>query len=174
MLSERQIQYNNIALRFALKLEAFVQKNMYDTFRLTTKLDWDRTRTSSRGGVYKNGPGINIAMFCTAMLYHDPKYVYKFYEYPSYDDDKIIGGFYARDTALKLEAVVAHEIAHAIQYFEYAKFNTRCKPHGPKFKQHYKLLRETFINNRLPEQPALKAEYHRALAPLSITTYKVA
>lgn len=174
MLSERQIHYNNVALRFALKLEAYVQKNMYSDFRLNTKLDWARNRTSSRGGLYKDGPGINIAMFNSAMLYHDPKYVYRFYEYPSYDDNKIIGGFYARDTSLKVETIVAHEVAHAIQFFEYSKFSTRCKPHGPKFKQHYKLLRETFINGRLPEQSALKTEYNALLKPLSITTYKVA
>jgi predicted metallopeptidase len=113
-------------------------------------------------------------MYPTAMPYHDPKYVYRFYEYPSYDADKIIGGFYARDNALKVEVVVAHEIAHAIQFFEYKKFSTRCKPHGPKFKQHYKLLRQLFINDRLPEQSALKAEYETVLKPLSITTYKVA
>lgn len=174
MLTNKQIQYNNIALRFALKLEAYVQKNMYSDFKLDVKLDWARNRTSSRGGIYKNGPGINIAMYPTAMLYHDPKYVYRFYEYPSYDANNVIGGFYARESTLKVEAVVAHEVAHAIQFFEYKKFSTRCKPHGPKFKQHYKLLRETFINDRLPEQASLRTEYNALLKPLSITTYKVA
>ncbi len=174
MLTSKQIHYNSVALRFALKLEAYVQKNMYSDFKLETKLDWARNRTSSRGGIYKNGPGINIAMFSAAMPYHDPKYVYRFYEYPSYDADKIIGGFYARDNSLKVEAIIAHEVAHAIQFFEYKKFLTRCKPHGPKFKQHYKLLRELFINDRLPEQSTLKAEYNTLLTPLSITTYKVA
>jgi hypothetical protein len=174
MINNKQIHYNSVALRFALKLEAYVQHNMYSDFKLDTKLDWARNRTSSRGGIYKNGPGINIAMYSTAMLYHDPKHVYRFYEYPSYDSDKTIGGFYARDTTLKLEAVIAHEVAHAIQFFEYKKLSTRCKPHGPKFKQHYKLLRQLFINDRLPEQSALITEYNKLLSTLNVVTYKVA
>lgn len=157
MLSERQIKANCYALSFSLKLEAWVQKNLYADFTLRTKLDWNPARKNHRGGIYKDGPGISIAMYWAMPTNNDE--VYKFHEYASYDTDKHIGGFYATDPYLRLEACIAHEVAHAVQFFSYTKTNTRCSPHGPVFKHYYKLLRQTFINARIPVQEPLKQEY---------------
>jgi hypothetical protein len=163
MLTESQISANNHAMRFSLLLQKFVQDNVYHNFTCTTKLDWSYKRRSSRGGIYKDGPGINIAMSSAALVHHSSADVYRFYEYPSYDDNNVIGGFYATDYVLKLQAVVAHEIAHAVQFFEYKQLNIGCKPHGPIFKKYYSLFRTTFINSRIPDQKPLKQLYDNSL-----------
>jgi predicted SprT family Zn-dependent metalloprotease len=95
-------------------------------------------------------------------MYYVPRVsseVYRFYEYPSFDADRVIGGFYSRRPYDKLEATIAHEVAHAIQFFAYKKLNTSCKPHGRMFKDYYAMLRQKFINAKLPEQKALAADY---------------
>jgi len=173
MLNEKQIQANAHALRFTLLLERFVQSNIYSDFTCFLKTDWSNARRSSRGGVYKNGPGINIAMSSAALIYHNPVDVYRFYEYPSYDSNSIIGGFYAKDYLIKLEAIIAHEVAHAVQFFEYKKLNTRCKPHGPIFKKYYTLLRKEFINHKLADQNPLKQQYEDSLRKFYINSYKL-
>ena len=38
------------------------------------------------------------------------------YEYKSFDADKFIGGFYTDNMEHPLLAVIAHEVAHAIQF----------------------------------------------------------
>ena len=172
MLNNKQIVANQQALRFKLLLEQYIQSNIYADFKCDIKLDWDFKRRSSRGGIYKSGPGINIAMSSAALVFHNPNDVYRFYEYPSYDNSNTIGGFYAKDYVLKLQAIVAHEIAHAVQFFEYKKLNIRCKPHGPVFKKFYSLFREQFVNKNIPEQSALKEEYEKSLKSLYVTTYK--
>jgi hypothetical protein len=159
MLSNKQVIANQQAIRFNLQLEQFVQQAIYADFSCTIKLDWSYTRRSSRGGIYKDGPGINIAMSSAALVTKSPDSVYRFYEYPSYDSDLVIGGFYAQDYTLKLQAIIAHEVAHAVQFFEYSKLNIRCKPHGPIFKKYYSLFRTTFINDKLPEQNQLRQNY---------------
>lgn len=171
MLTNKQIVANQEAVRFKLQLERYIQDNLYSDFTCEIKLDWDFKRRTSRGGIYKNGPGINIAMASAALIMHNPKYVYRFYEYPSYDSNSIIGGFYAKDYLLKLQAIIAHEVAHAVQFFEYKKLNVSCKPHGPIFKKYYSMFRNEFINKNIPKQSVLKAEYENSLRTLQVTTY---
>ena len=171
MLTSSQIIANQHAMRFSLLIQNYVQDNIYSDFTCTNKLDWDYKRRTSRGGIYKNGPGINIAMSSAALINHDSSKVYRFYEYPSYDSDKVIGGFYATDYLLKLQAIVAHEVAHAVQFFEYKKLNIRCKPHGYVFKKYYSLFRTKFINNNIPKQAALAERYDASLKKLHITTF---
>jgi hypothetical protein len=166
MLKEKQIIANQEAMRFNLLLEKFVQDNIYSDFSCKIKLDWSYSRRSSRGGIYKDGPGVNIAMSSAALIEHDRSLVYRFYEYPSYDNNPVIGGFYAKDYLLKLQAVVAHEVAHAVQFFEYSKLKVRCKPHGPIFKKYYSLFRTTFINSKLPEQRILQKTYEEEVSKI--------
>jgi hypothetical protein len=85
--------------------------------------------------------------------------IYRFFEYPSYDENKSIGGFYSKDPSHKLEAIILHELAHALQFTHYRKYNCRCSPHGPLFKQYYLQLRQEFLNSKLPEQLPLKLDY---------------
>ena len=161
MISEKQIKANTEALSFALELLDFVKTSFYPKFTLTTRFDWAVSRRSSRGGIYKDGPGINMAMHSAALIYHDPRDVYRFYEYPSYDSDATIGGFYSKNYSDKLRALVAHEVAHAVQYYEYSETGIRCKPHGPVFKKYYSIFRQKYINNTLGNQIALKSEYEK-------------
>lgn len=160
-----KIAVNKYANDYARKVTAWVIANIYSDFTLTTKFDWSNKRVASRGGIYAQGPGINIAMIGA---YPDNKgEVYRFYEYKSYDSNKVIGGFYAKDPILKLESIILHEIAHAIQYFSYKKTATRCKPHGPVFKKYYEMLRQEFLNHKLPEQQPLKQEYEEYINKLN-------
>lgn len=172
MLKESQIIANQHAIRFNLELEKFIQTNVYKDFTCAIKLDWDYRRRTSRGGIYKNGPGINIAMASAALVDLDNDSIYRFYEYPSYDYDPVIGGFYAQDYLLKLQSVVAHEVAHAVQFFEYSKLKVRCKPHGPIFKKYYSIFRKTFINSRIPKQAALQKIYAEDLKKLKVIMFQ--
>jgi hypothetical protein len=171
MLSDEQIKANGEAIRFTLLLEQFVRDNLYSDFKCNIKLDWAFSRRSSRGGIYKDGPGINIAMAHAALVYLNGNEIYRFYEYPSFDADKYIGGFYSTDYTHKLHAIIAHEVAHAVQFFEYKKLNTRDKPHGVVFKKYYKILREEFVNKKLPTQQQLTDSYTKYAQSLKISTH---
>jgi hypothetical protein len=171
MLDDNKINANNIAQRFTLTLESYVKDTLYNDFTCSLKLDWSKTRRTSRGGLYCNGPGINIAMNSAALISLDGNTVYRFYEYPSYDSNSIIGGFYAKDYTIKLKAIIAHEVAHAVQFFAYKKLNIRCKPHGPLFKIHYSTFRELFINSLLSDQKAMFKEYNTGITSTSKRLY---
>lgn len=153
-----KVQVSNKSHVFAQDVAIWVSNNVESDFRLRLiKLDWTPSRRSSRGGIYAKGPGINIAM---ASAYPTPEnYLYRFYEYPSYDNDKVIGGFLSKNSFEKTKAIICHEIAHAIQFFSYDKNKIRCKPHGPIFKKYYTILREEFINPFLSCQNSLNTEY---------------
>jgi hypothetical protein len=150
-------QANKHAYTFARTVEAWVKQNIFNDFVLHIKLDWSSRRTSSRGGLYIHGPGINIAMM--PAWPNNQGEVYRFYEYKSYDANKTIGGFYSTEPQHKLEAIILHEIAHAIQFVDYKKNNYRCSPHGPVFKKFYTMLRQEFLNDRLPDQTLLETNY---------------
>jgi len=154
----KDISAHHRAYILAQDIESWAKTNVHKDFFLgKVILDWSNKRTSSRGGLYRSGPGINIAM---ATSFPDNKsQVYRFYEYRSYDSDSIIGGFYSANPYHKLRAIVAHEMAHAIQFFMYNKTGSRCKPHGPVFKKYYKELREEFVNKDLPNQKQLASAY---------------
>mgnify|MGYP001025511666 FL=1 len=139
-------------------IESWIKEEIYPKFWLATpKFDWSITRKASRGGYYADGPSINIAMHGA---YRDYKgEIYRHFEYASFDSDKEIGGFYSKNPLHKLEAIIVHEMAHAVQFYAYRLNGTRCKPHGAMFKNFYKRLRNQFINPYLPEQGPLKQDY---------------
>jgi hypothetical protein len=133
-----------------------------DSLIVSVKCDWDTKRTSSRGGVYKKGPGINIAM---AKYVHPEgtsnNSLFRFYEYKSYDADSVIGGFIARTQEEVLTAVTCHEVSHALQYYSYVNGFARCTPHGRLFKRIYTPLRKEFVNHKIGNQEELRKEYSR-------------
>jgi hypothetical protein len=161
----KNIQAHNFAYSFAKELEVWVQKTLFTNFTLTVKLDWGSSRVTSRGGIYKRGPGINIAMI-PAFPITTPQVTYLFNEYPSYHANKEIGGFYAVDPYLKLKAIIAHEVAHAVQFYSYMVTGTRCQPHGPVFKNYYCMLRQRFVNHLIPNQEELAQDYTEYLNKL--------
>lgn len=142
--------YDNHAIIFANSVIQHLKSTLHSSFSCSIKLDWSPRRVSSRGGLYSAGPGISMAMLTLHTHYrsHNPMY-YEYKEYPSFNEDKIIGGFLYNNTFHKAEALLLHEIAHAAQFFHYKFYNTRCTPHGHIFKQYYAELRTQFLNARL-------------------------
>ncbi len=68
-----------------------------------------------------------------------------FQEYRSFRHDPEIGDFISDDTQHHIQAVVAHEIAHAVNHWN------GHTGHGPEWKYSYRLLRREFglISNKL-------------------------
>ena len=153
-----QARWNFFAKLYIKDVEAFAIKEIFPKFKLASvNLDWSPKRRSSRGGMYADGPGINMAMY--PLCRERDGEIYRVYEYKSFDSDPYIGGFYTRDKHDRLRMVIVHEIAHALQYYSYRLNNFRCKPHGTAWKNLYKRLREEFINPRLEDQTELKQEF---------------
>ena len=160
MNSLEKAKWNMYANDYIRKVEAFCQREIYKKFKLSSvKLDWSINRRSSRGGMYADGPGINIAMLGCCRDHKGQ--IYRVYEYSSFNDDPDIGGFYTRRSYDKLDMVILHEIAHALQYYSYKINRHRCKPHGPVWKNFYSRLRNAFLNNTLENQHEMANEYQR-------------
>lgn len=157
---------------FATQAEAWVVKNIYPEFTLATiKTDWNRNRRSHRGGYYSKGPGINIAM---RLLKTTPVGVpIRFYEYKAYDSDAEIGGFFTNNSEHYNQAIILHEVSHAVQYYSYKLNSFRCKPHGIVFKNYYRQLRKEFLNYKLPEQKKLRAEYEYFIRDIQNHNYNM-
>jgi hypothetical protein len=134
-------------------------------------LDWSPRRTSSRGGWYATGPGINIAM---NNFVKTRSKIYRMYEYPSFDDSSVIGGFYASDPNLAIGMTICHEMAHAVQFYRVLHLgNVRGKPHGEEFKIPYAMIRRAIFNKLLPDQVKMKQEYD-ALVNNIVKPYRLA
>lgn len=122
-------------------------------------LDWSSTRRTSRGGWYATGPGINIAMSIVTKPRTIP---YRMYEYPSFDADPYIGGFYAEDPDLALGMTICHEMAHAVQFFRLVHLKAeRDKPHGNSFRKPYAELRKKVLNHLLTHQSLYEERYKK-------------
>lgn len=155
-----QVEINKYANDFIRRVEKQCQEEVYTDFKLAMiKLDWSTKRGCSRGGMYADGPGINIAM---ASLVKPQGDIYYSQEYKSFDNDPEIGGIYSRNRWHRLEMVILHEIAHALQYYSYKVNNYRCKPHGPAFKNFYRRLRNIHLNPFLEDQKELGDYYKEA------------
>jgi len=170
-----RIAVNKYAFDYAHCVARYINKTWYPDFVLgSTKFDWAPTRRSSRGGIYKDGPGINIAMchIVPTNLEASSSIIYKHTEYPSFADDPVIGSLYCTDPMRKLDTVIVHEMAHAVQFFSYKKTDTRCKPHGPVFKMYYAALRKHFVNCYLSNQVLLRHQYEKDIDDLLDNNYK--
>ena len=112
----------------------------YPEFNCFCKIDWSPKRRASRGGKYSKGYGINLAV----RYYFNNESPSYFNEYKSFDKDSSIGGFVYDGGMLAIEAIVCHEVAHALDWFKRGKTN-----HQEEWKEIYKELREEFINPRI-------------------------
>ena len=157
MKAEKRVEITKYANDFIRRVEKHCKEEIYVDFELASiKLDWSLKRSCSRGGMYADGPGINIAM---AWLHKRQGSIYYVREYASFNKDEEIGGFYSQNQWHQLEMVILHEIAQALQYYSYKLNKFRCKPHGPTFKNFYRRLRNVFLNPYLPDQKQLKEKY---------------
>lgn len=128
---------------------------------IEAKLDWSTRRRCSRGGWRNGGPIISIAM---SVAIPDEEYTAprRVYEYASFDNDPVIGGFFTNNIEHKLLHHLTHEIAHAAQYnHKHHHKMSRIKPHGKEFKMFYQELRQVFLNPFLPNQEETEAEYRK-------------
>ena len=158
--SEQKAEYTRYANEYIRTVNKWCQDNIYRKFNLAhINLDWSPSRSCSRGGMYADGPGINIVMYRCCK--NDNGEVQRVFEYKSFDADPVIGGIYTRTKFHNLELTILHEIAHALQYYSYRVNGFRCKPHGTVWKNFYRRLREEFLNPKLEDQVELKAEYDK-------------
>jgi hypothetical protein len=108
-------------------MEAYIQTWPHkgcSSFKIEdTKFDFSKRRTTSKGGISNfhgyYAPFIDIAMYS----YVQPTNVYRFYEYKSYDENKVFGGFYSDNIEHRIIAVICHEMAHQIGYASESECN---------------------------------------------------
>ena len=80
---ETRTEVTKYANEFIRRVEKHCQEEIYVNFALASvKLDWDKKRRSSRGGMYTDGPGINIAMW---HLYNPINELHRVYVYHEKD-----------------------------------------------------------------------------------------
>ena len=89
-----------------------------------------------------------------------------FVEYSHVHDSPVIGGFVSDDPDLHMDAILAHELAHAVQFFckikEDYQFGTDFKAHQGVWKEIYRVLRVEFINHRTEQPMAFDHENFKA------------
>ena len=86
-------------------------------------------------------------------------YPAKWEEYEHYEDDREIGNFYSQNPEHFLRYVILHELAHAVNKFDYhEKYypvtigGMKDLGHGSFFQEQYRILRNKFLNPHLPDQ----------------------
>ena len=146
---------------------------------LVAKLDWARNRTRSLGGLKRIGgkctPFMSIGMR-RSVAESDKGFVA---EYKSFNRDREIGGANVRNAEEAVMVVVAHELAHVIQFCrDYAKrpelaglvsdqLPSNDRPHGYLFQLVYRTIRRNYVNPRLGgvvEQPRYEVSEPRMVA----------
>jgi hypothetical protein len=145
---------------FPMRTTALFWKNLF------VKLDYHDYRTSSRGGYRNRRAYITIAPDMNRAL---PNTLYNFNEYSSFAHSNVIGSCQG-SARLVFEALLCHELAHAIQYWARSTRTPLNKPsqntaglsrsalnppHGQGFREIYRALRLSLINNQ-PSYSALK------------------
>jgi len=128
---------------------------------LVAKLDWARNRTRSWGSLKriagKYTPSMSISMR-RQVAEGDEGFVA---EYKSFNRDPEIGGASVRNAEEAIMLVIAHELAHVVQFCrDYAKrpelaglvsdqLPPNDRPHGYLFQLVYRAIRRGYVNPRL-------------------------
>lgn len=128
--------------KFLQEVVSFIQGYEPD-FTCSCNVDWSLKRSTSRGGMYRNGPGINLALAGETPR----KFPATYTEYVSFTEDSVIGGFTydEKHPLLGLKALVCHEVAHAVMAYK----NLSATGHGNEWKSIYRVLRNLFVNQYL-------------------------
>lgn len=133
----------------------FCDKTRY-FFNPEVRLDLSPNRNVSRGGIRKSGEAFISMALHKYTESAETRKPYFYEEYASFHRSATIGGFTGH-WAKAVSAMVAHELAHAIQY--YYKDDPRLRQilgitarydsiHGEYFRQLYRIFREQFVNYR--------------------------
>jgi hypothetical protein len=143
-----------LATRMINDMVLYVESAFKVSFPLQVKLAFDASRKTSNGGISNKTlkPVISMALskYILPCIKNSKRHTY--IEYSSFAQDFVIGSFV--DTWQKgLAAILAHEIAHAIQFYlptdkVFAVIGRVKvdKTHGEYFRQIYAHLRRKFIN----------------------------
>lgn len=155
-------------------------------FSCITKLSFSTRRVRSNGGITGTWGNIKGRVSIQMTRYSTPG-MHNYFEYDQIKNHPTIGNFTA-DNTVCVDATLAHEVAHAIDwYLVYAHKNDqndRCKVshdfyHGREFRGHarrwqyiYHVLREKFVNHRINRTPVtVSVAPPKPVAPKTVTTY---
>jgi hypothetical protein len=167
------------------EMTIFVRKELgLPLFSVKSRLSMSPRRTRSWGGARRVWMQEPVGYVSIQLRRYDPavwgtsRLEYK--EYAAINHHKTIGGFKANDPYLCTAAVIAHEIAHAVEHYCIMKGADQPVNHplagnfvrGSEFKGHgrtwqaiYHILREKFINPNVsavePFEPLIKFDLPR-------------
>lgn len=122
------------------------------------KISWHPNRSSSRGGCHgRTGhySGHGGASFALGHHFEDGSWTnkHRFIEYSHIKNSKYIGTVVSDDWRVRLDALVAHEIAHVAQRYlgrNICRYRKIMKvSHGEGWKDLYRMLRIEFVNSRI-------------------------
>jgi hypothetical protein len=175
---QSQATVDNYARALASKMEAYVQKryNVPD-FKLKVIISFGERRKVSRGGTKGGLPFINIVGKRYAEALESNKMTY-LNEYAHIRNDPVIGQILNTTWQTALAGIVAHEVAHAVQFFPTTKesamgvygvenLNSNDKAlakHNWFWQRIYADLRTEFVNteNSIEETPVVTAAPQKA------------
>lgn len=130
-------------------------------FNPKISVSFGKNRTTSRGGFRKGRPFIDIVgkRFVPSVQYQT---LMNELEYPAFNNDKVIGALYNVTWMKALAGLVAHELAHAVQFDADMKveakqefkvghlddYHTYMRGHNGFWKRIYADLRIKFVNSK--------------------------
>jgi hypothetical protein len=128
--------------------------------RLHVGCDWDARREASHGGVWPWGYGLDLAMRgCFPPDHVSITTPHLFQEYPHYRTDPVIGAMMG-DWQAHVRALVAHETAHAHQFYVRDHIPPANRiglrgldlgtPHGEAWQRIYRCMRPAALASRRP------------------------
>jgi hypothetical protein len=138
------LEEHNMVVDMAARCMKELSKREYEMPRFNRKVTVKTKYRDQRS--YGGAEGISIDVSCLRKqrTFHR--------EYDAYADCKLIGSYNCDDPKMVLLGIVAHEVAHHVQY-RYAKSTrfkkTWRKPHGDCFRTLYRYLRVKFINEHV-------------------------
>jgi hypothetical protein len=144
----------------------------------TVRISWSENRSRSRGGKGSRGLYGGYGGISIVLAHRVPKDGLgggRHLEYSHIEKEPVIGAFTTLDWRNTVRAVVAHEVAHAIQHWlqwhgtgRHRRIDYRT-PHGIGWQRLYALLRHEVVN------PRLKADAEPApIPPLPVMADKPA
>lgn len=140
------------------KMEAYVQAKLSaPEFKLKATISFGERRCRSWGGIRGEKPFVSLAV----KRYEDARVAgaaIDFLEYSNIKSDPVIGSLVGVSWTKAVDALIAHEIAHAVQYFPNTKKNAMAafgfndsqsrslKNHNVFWQKIYADLRAKFVN----------------------------
>lgn len=162
------------------------EKYQVPKFTMKLTLDFSQRRTTSWGGIKKGSPFINLVLK-RYVAYTSPEcsdMKMSFDEYSNFNTDPVIGSI-SGTWQTCLTALIAHEVAHAVQYFSrldssiklpftVKKDSKEEKGHGVLWKAIYSDLRIQFVNAGASSVPVKQGEVKKFIVvePIAKTISK--